>query len=67
MSEQFAFVIERGDSEVSTPIYYAPQMADGWSQNHLDACRFARACDAESVADAYGLGDEFGIRICEHG
>jgi hypothetical protein len=46
--DQFAWVIERGDS--STPIYWAGYLSWGdgrWSNDHLDAVRFVRKIDAE--------------------
>lgn len=67
MAEESGWLIERGDSETSAPLYFAPQTDSGWDKSHELACRFARKQDAKAVADAYGLADEHGIRICEHG
>ena len=66
MAEESGWVIERGDSEPAEPLYYAPQTNDGWDKRHLLACRFARKQDAQIISDAYGLADEYGVRICEH-
>lgn len=70
MSEELAWVIEHGDSEVSAPRYWAgsdrdPQRSSAWTSNHLEAIRFARAEDAQKVAQRALGGVE--VRICEHG
>lgn len=59
---EFAWVIERGDSQPSAPTYWSGP--DQWSQDHLDAVRFSRKQDAERVACRLGQGYH---RIAEHG
>lgn len=66
MADEIGWVIERADSEVSAPLYYAPQTDAGWDAGYEAACRFARQQDAQVIVDAYGLDDETGVRICEH-
>lgn len=62
---EFAWVIERGDSDPATPTYWTGH--DAWSQDHMDAVRFARQIDAVNVAKReqpiWGLGH----RVAEHG
>lgn len=61
----FAWVIERGDSQPCAPTYWTgPNNGGGWSQDHMDAVRFARKQDAERVACQLGQGYH---RVCEHG
>ena len=59
--EESGWVIERGDSQPCAPTYWAG--VDRWSQDHIDAVRFARKQDAERVA--YGLPSP-NCRIAEH-
>lgn len=59
---EFGWVIERGDSEVCAPTYWAGP--DRWSQDHMDAIRFCRKQDAERVACRLGQGYH---RVAEHG
>ena len=47
--DEFAWVIERGDSQPSAPTYWSGH-DDRWSQDHMDAVRFSRKQDAERVA-----------------
>lgn len=64
---EFAWVIERGDSSPSAPTYWAgpADHSDGrWSQDHMDAIRFAREEDARRVAYHFRQPN---CRICEHG
>ena len=61
MSET-GWVIERGDSGPSGPTYWAG-LDDKWSQDHLDAIRFARKLDAERVSARIHWPNN---RICEH-
>lgn len=61
-TEEFGWVIERGDSETCAPTYWAGP--DRWSQDHMDAIRFSRKCDGERVACRIGQGYH---RVCEHG
>lgn len=65
------WVIERADSPVSAPLYYAPRYGDSehvdaqdWCGRHEDALRFARSEDAALFATAR-LG-EANVRVCEH-
>lgn len=60
---EFAWVIERGDTPPSAPAYWTGS-DQGWSQNHVDAVRFARKEDAEKVAYHFRQPN---CRICEHG
>ena len=57
----WGWVIERGDSQVSAPTYWAGP--EYWSQNHMDAIRFMRKEDGERVACKLGQGYH---RVCEH-
>jgi len=59
---EFGWVIERGDSTPATPTYWAG--SEYWSQDHMDAVRFARKQDAERVACRLHGGYH---RVCEHG
>ncbi len=66
----FAWVIERGDSNVSRPKYWAAGQAESgrasaWTSNHAQAIRFARKVDAERVAER--IMQQIPVRICEHG
>jgi hypothetical protein len=64
---EYGWVIERGDSTVDAPTYWAGPVNHGlntWSQNHMDAVRFARKDDAERVAPYLGDGHH---RVAEHG
>ncbi|MCK9994030.1 MAG: hypothetical protein Dbin4_02550 [Alphaproteobacteria bacterium] len=65
MSE-FAWVIERGDSQSCDPTYWAglSRLDSKWSQDHMEAVRFARKQDAEKVACGLGHGYH---RVCAHG
>ncbi len=68
--EEFAWVIERGDTPVSEPKYWAAGQIDAarfsaWTSNHTQAIRFARKEDAENVANRIMKGTD--VRICEHG
>ncbi len=64
----FAWLIERGDSPVFAPIYFAGYSRRGvtalWSGNPSAAVRFARKEDAEKVS--YALLDA-NNRVAEHG
>lgn len=66
MSE-FAWVIERGDSPTSSPLYLsgvsANPLEQHWSSDHLDAIRFCREVDARKVENMC-MGAH---RVCEHG
>lgn len=67
MPTEYAWVIERGDSPVSEPLYYAPQTAAGWDKDNALALRLARQQDAQVIVDAYCLDDQDGVRVAEHG
>jgi len=64
----FAWLIERGDSPVSAPIYFAGYSQRGvtvlWSGNPSAAVRFARKEDAEKVSYAFLDSNN---RVAEHG
>lgn len=69
MIEEYGWVIERGDSEVSAPTYWSGPTAtfrNGWSQNHLDAIRFARKVDAEKISTKLQVPGDPINRVCEH-
>lgn len=66
----FAWVIERGDSTVSEPKYWAAGQAEAgrpsaWTSNHMQAIRFAREIDARRVTER--IMQQIPVRICEHG
>jgi hypothetical protein len=67
------WVLERGDSEVSRPLYWTGvalgSNPDTWSFDNLLAVRFAREVDAQVVAhNLMGRGDSrMQVRIKEHG
>ena len=68
MSDETGWVIERGDSEPGAPTYWTGfrEGAGGvqcWSQNHMDAIRFARKIDAERVSYRMTQPNN---RVCEH-
>ena len=68
--DEYAWLIERADSEVSAPWYWAAGQRDAerssaWTQNHLAAIRFARREDAENVSKR--LFPDIAVRVCEHG
>lgn len=68
MSE-FGWVIERGDSPMHAPKYWAAGMRDpetmsAWTSNHMHAIRFARKLDARRVSERIMKGIE--VRIAEH-
>lgn len=56
------WVIERGNSQPSTPTYWAGP--DRWSQDHMDAVRFTRQIDAARVASRETWLAPH--RVCEH-
>ena len=61
------WVIERGDSEPSAPLYWAGHYE--WERDHLKAVRFSRKEDAERVAERERTLDDGGpeyARVCEH-
>ena len=62
METEFAWVIERGDTPPSAPAYWTG--GEGWSQDHMDAVRFARKQDGEKVAYHFRQPN---CRVCEHG
>lgn len=68
--DESGWVIERGDSEVSAPTYWAgfnSLIQPKWSQAHLDAIRFARRVDAEKISTVIQERGMALNRICEHG
>jgi hypothetical protein len=66
-TDEYGWVIERGDSSPASPLYWAgpsPNDFSGrWSQDHLDAIRFARKRDAENVMAHF---DHLHCRACDH-
>jgi hypothetical protein len=61
-NQETAWLIERGDSNPDAPTYWAGP-DDMWSQDHMDAIRFARKLDAERVSARLFYPNN---RICEH-
>lgn len=59
--EETGWVIEREDSEPSHPMYFAGK---NWSYNNLEAIRFARKGDAETVCRYMFPGQPH--RIADH-
>ena len=70
MAEETGWVIERGDSEPSRPLYFVGyDFAErgSWSHDNLKAIRFARKVDAERVSASIDDGAvDVPDRICEH-
>ena len=69
MSTEYAWVIERGESDPSAPKYWAagswePSNSYAWTSNHEEAIRFAREIDARRVAERIMKGMD--VRVCEH-
>lgn len=69
--EQFAWVLERDDSPVSEPHYWAagqidPTRSSAWTFNHMAAIRFARREDAQAVADRLMKKAGVNVRVCDH-
>jgi len=72
--EESGWLIEHGESEVSAPQYWCagayfqnghdPTQSSAWTQNHMEAIRFARKEDAQKVANRMMRG--ILVRICEH-
>lgn len=60
-STETGWVIERGDSPPSAPTYWAGD--DRWSEDHMDAIRFARKWDGERVSARLFYPNN---RVCEH-
>jgi hypothetical protein len=52
MSDYTAWLIEM--NEPTGPIYHQFKMDDDWTENHNQACHFARKQDAEQVIAYYG-------------
>lgn len=61
--DDIGWVIERGDSSPAAPTYWSGP--DMWSQDHMDAIRFARKLDAERVSARARLRSP-NNRVCEH-
>lgn len=73
---QFAWLIEREDSEASSPMYWCggppvPQSVEpidrpaAWTSNHEHAIRFSRKVDALRLVQRTYF--QVPVRICEHG
>lgn len=58
------WVLERADSDVAAPLYYAPRGGHGaqWSKDHLEALRLARREDAAALAAALAIE----VRVAAH-
>ena len=70
LDDESGWLIERADSSAAEPWYWAAGQRDAerssaWTQNHMEAIRFARKDDAEKVARR--LFKDIEVRICEHG
>lgn len=65
ISDERAWVIEHGASEVSRPRYWGG--VKGWTYENLEAVRFSREADARSQAEAMDDGFPGNYRIAEHG
>ena len=63
MSEESGWLIERGDSETSRPLYWGGEHC--WTYDNIQAIRFARKQDGESQAKV--TGNQHGYIVCEHG
>lgn len=67
MSTEYGWVIERGDSPTSGPLYLSAVSANPleqhWSADHMDAIRFCREQDAWKVENLC-RGSH---RVCLHG
>jgi len=68
-TNEYGWVIERGDSPASEPKYWAAGQTDAsrlsaWTSNPEHAIRFARKLDARRVHDRIMKGIE--VRIAEH-
>lgn len=61
---EIGWVLEREDSPISAPLYYAPSghHGDQWSNDHEKALRFSREIDASRL----GMALAFAVRVCEH-
>ncbi len=72
-TQEFGWVIERGDSEISRPLYWTGTALgsdpNAWTFDNLNAIRFARELDASVVAHNFmGCGDgRMNVRVKEHG
>lgn len=67
-TEKTAWVIERADSSVAAPKYWAAGQTDAqrfsaWTSNHMQAIQFARKLDAQRVAERI---INVQVRVCEH-
>lgn len=58
----YAWVIEGGWTDIDEPDYWVGSSA--WSNDHMQALRFARRQDAKQAADLMLHG--VNVRICEH-
>jgi hypothetical protein len=63
------WLIERGDSDPAKPWYWAAGQRDAerssaWTQNHMQAIRFARKDDAEKVQRR--LFKDIAVRVAAH-
>ena len=62
---EFAWVIEHENSEPCDPVYWTGLQIMAWSPDHEQAIRFARQCDAETMANGYIKRHP--TRVAEHG
>ena len=68
MQVETGWVIEKGDSPVSKPLYWTGAVNPlSWSDDHLEAVRFSRKEDAERFVEmCFDIEAEKDSRICEH-
>ena len=69
--EETGWVLERGRSSPSQPWYWAagqidPTRSSAWTENNMAAIRFARAADAQAVADRLMLKANVPVRVRCH-
>ena len=68
---EFAWLIERVDSEPCAPLYFSAMggcLVPYWSPDSLQAMRFARKEDAAKMGQHLGeIETNCEVRICEHG
>lgn len=63
--EESGWLIEHGESDTAEPMYWTGLKIMQWSKDHMQALRFARECDASTIAS--GLLAGVPTRVCEHG
>lgn len=69
--DEAGWLLERADSDVSAPWYWAagqidPRRSSSWTQNHAAAIRFAREVDAKAVSKRLMKKAGIDVRVCKH-